>query len=434
MAEEPRPPGSFPTTRWSLVRRAQDADPDVRRQALEELLRRYYRPLLAHLVVRMRLEPSVAEDLLQSFIAQKVLEQHLVDEAAAAKGRFRSLLLQVLKNYYVDVQRRRHAAKRSPERALSLDEEAQQPHAVASGSPDVFDVSWAREVLSQALARMRDHCRQRHQPQTWGLFECRILIPALQGTAPMPYEQVVRRFGFASPEQASNALMTAKRQFKRSVEEVVADYAGTAEEVEEEIADLRKILASAGPLELGAAHDAAGPMPGMDDSSSRDLAPILQMSASRDVLWAPGDLSDIWAHELSQPLAELVPAAALLRATRSEAGSANQPPPQTLADLLHHPRPPITLLQSLKRLARGRVRDRASPVPSEISSGLYFAVIAAALVHHGQHLSKSPDEVLRRAFQGLLPKPWLDDATRSLVRQGLERLHRPDLHPPSGSR
>jgi hypothetical protein len=85
--------GGFQTTRWSLIARSRDIDPALRRQALDELLRRYCPALLAHLVRNKQMDVHSAEDLLQGFISDKILERDLLAQAGPGKGRFRSLLL-----------------------------------------------------------------------------------------------------------------------------------------------------------------------------------------------------------------------------------------------------------------------------------------------------------------------------------------------------
>ncbi len=79
--------------------------------------------------------------------------------------------------------------------------------------------------------------------EVWGVFEVRILAPILQGTEPADYRELVERFGLRSPSQASNVLITGKRMFERVLRSVVAEYARDERDVDEEIGELREILA-----------------------------------------------------------------------------------------------------------------------------------------------------------------------------------------------
>jgi hypothetical protein len=231
---------SFPSTQWSLVDRAAAGDTHVRRRALGDLLKRYLPALRAHLVLKKRIDQERADDLLQGFITNKVLEQGLIARADPDKGRFRALLVTSLNHYVIDVYR--HQSGTPP--AFSLNESDRTPPMGDSESPsEVFDVAWARELLSEVLRRMRAECEQSRRHDIWGIFECRILGPILDNKATLPYEQLVARFGFRSPTQAANALVTAKRMFTRILRTVVAEYAGDESAVEAEIRDLQQILA-----------------------------------------------------------------------------------------------------------------------------------------------------------------------------------------------
>jgi len=53
-------------------------------------------------------------------------------------------------------------------------------------------------------------------------------------------------FAFRSPGQVWHATRTGKQMFARHLRAVVREYAGTDAEVEEELRDLRRILAGAG--------------------------------------------------------------------------------------------------------------------------------------------------------------------------------------------
>ena len=67
----------FPTTHWSLVGRAAQDASEAKRRALDELLARYQPALRAHLIYGKRLQPEDAEDLLQEFVACKILASEL---------------------------------------------------------------------------------------------------------------------------------------------------------------------------------------------------------------------------------------------------------------------------------------------------------------------------------------------------------------------
>jgi RNA polymerase sigma-70 factor (ECF subfamily) len=209
---------------------------------MAELLRQYAGALENYLVRGRRMNPEHAEDLVQSFLADKVLAGDFIGRAEQARGRFRSFLAASLDHYVVSRLRYERAQKRGGDVRLELDEGLFV--ADQSPAPDrSFDVSWARQVLSQAVDAMRAECASADRPDIWGVFEGRILGPMLHGGEQASYGELVQRYGFVSPSQASNALVTGTRMFKRELRAVIGAYASSDQQIDEEIADLRRILA-----------------------------------------------------------------------------------------------------------------------------------------------------------------------------------------------
>lgn len=229
-------------TRWTLVARAGGDDPTQRLCALEELLRRYLPALQAHLVIQKRLPTEQADDLVQSFITDKIIQGQLLEQADPQRGKFRTVLLTALDRYIISEFRKLNAQKRAPEAGfVDLDAEAVQVAAPGAASA-AFDVEWARQIINESLRRVQAECEATGRAAFWQLFELRVVGPMLDGVEPPPYDELVRRFGFQSPTQASNALLTAKRMFARALREVVAEY----DDPEAELNELRMILAGAG--------------------------------------------------------------------------------------------------------------------------------------------------------------------------------------------
>ena len=232
----------FPTTRWSLVRRAGEAEGNV---ALEELLRRYLPALRAHLQHMKRIEADEAENILQSFVLDKVVQEQLITRADRRRGRFRTFLLTVLDNYTRNWFRWAQAKRRSPDQSPASLESIAEPAQTATVDR-AFDVAWAREVLHEALDRMESSCRENGHISAWEVFSARAVQPLLEGEPYEPYEQLVRRLGLGSPAEAHNALVTGKRMFQRALNEVIGEYASDPAEIEEEITDLYRALADRG--------------------------------------------------------------------------------------------------------------------------------------------------------------------------------------------
>jgi DNA-directed RNA polymerase specialized sigma24 family protein len=155
----------FPTTRWSLVARAGNApassgdadaaagaDEASRREALGVLLTRYLPALRSHLL-RKGIRAHRVDDLLQGFIADRVIGGDLLAAADRGRGRFRAFLVTSLNNFAANCLREETAAKRAPKgrAVVSLASPELASKTGDHSSADAFDVDWAREVLAEAL-------------------------------------------------------------------------------------------------------------------------------------------------------------------------------------------------------------------------------------------------------------------------------------------
>ncbi|HEY7088351.1 MAG TPA: hypothetical protein VH518_09705 [Tepidisphaeraceae bacterium] len=236
---------SFPATHWSLVERASQTGA-AGREALATLLHRYLPALRAHLVVEKRMALERVDDLLQSFVADKIIEKNLLEHARRSKGKFRSFLLVTLNRYVISSHRSETAAKRSPGQGTAEIKELDRELGVAADPADQFNVAWARELIAEALRRMQAECAKSQRQDLWKVFEGRVLWPAFEGRDAMDYVDLVRELGLQTPLQACGLLTTAKRMFARNLRAVAGEYAGAENAVDAEISDLRKHLAKGG--------------------------------------------------------------------------------------------------------------------------------------------------------------------------------------------
>jgi RNA polymerase sigma-70 factor (ECF subfamily) len=231
---------SFPTTRWSLVGRAAETDAEARRTALDALLRLYLPALRAHLRIARRFRAVDADDLLQGFVADKVMESGIIGRADVARGRFRSYLLVALDRYVVSQARRERAAKRGRGTAETDGPEAGEAVAADGEPSDAFETAWARELVAEAKRRMEASCREAGRDDVWCVF-ARHVAPT-QGGA--DGERLTG--SIADRKKQANLLVTAKRAFRRAIRSVIADYVENDEQVDEEICDLKRALVRAG--------------------------------------------------------------------------------------------------------------------------------------------------------------------------------------------
>lgn len=234
---------AFPPTHWSLVDQAGKGTGEGKRRALTTLLAQYLPAMRSHLLFRRGYAAGDVDDLLQGFLLSKVIERDLVSRADRTRGRFRTFLLTALDRFVSNQRRDARAAKRSGV-MVPLEHAIDSAHAPGPAQ-NVFEVEWARQVLRQAIETMERECVAAGRPDVWAIFEARTLGPILRQEEPVPYGALVERFGFASPAQASNVLVTANRMFARNLRTVVRRYELDEMDVDQEINDLRAILGGA---------------------------------------------------------------------------------------------------------------------------------------------------------------------------------------------
>jgi RNA polymerase sigma-70 factor (ECF subfamily) len=227
-----------------LVAEAAQGERQGQRKALGQLLTQYLPALRAHLIHGKGFQPDVADDLVQEFVLSKILQKDLIAQANQQLGKFRTFLLTALDRFLINRARDARAKKRCPHDGVQREIAAQAECRQAGQEPSrVFDRAWAHRVIRAGLDRMRLECEAAGRPDVWGLFECRVVGPILEGV-PLPhYRQLVERFKLQSPRQAMNLFITAKRMYARCLRSVIAEYAGTEQEIQTELVDLWNVLA-----------------------------------------------------------------------------------------------------------------------------------------------------------------------------------------------
>ena len=231
----------FVTTRWQLVSAAGKENHDAI-EHLDQLLRLYLPVLQEFLRARYRLSAETTEDVLQDFVANKIIRGGLIQSASPDKGRFRNLLLTSLTRHTTSVIRSINAAKRIPESAKVPWELLQDSltDSAAASNEEHFNSSLNRAIIDHAIKRFQQHCERRRKLVMWEVFEGRLINPLLHELPAESYSRLVARLQLDSPQKASNLLMTAKRSFIKILENVIEDFALNAEDAQTELSILRR--------------------------------------------------------------------------------------------------------------------------------------------------------------------------------------------------
>ena len=250
MNSQPRtihgPGDPFASTHWSVILAAgqDEAEPEAAQTALAELCQTYWAPLYTF-VRRRGHSAHDAEDLTQSFFVW-LLENKVYLRADSRKGKFRSFLLNCLKNRLADAHDHKQALKRGGgwdplplnEAQVETAESLFQTHGATEESPDedrLFERAWAETLVAAALKRTAAHYRDENKKK---LFE-ELKIFVTGGTTPLPtYSDLAERLSV----QASTLRGEVTRLRARYREGLRAEVRQTVESEAEVAGELRELL------------------------------------------------------------------------------------------------------------------------------------------------------------------------------------------------
>jgi len=93
---------------------------------------------------------------------------------------------------------------------------------------------------------------------------------------------------------------------------------------------------------------------------------------------------------------------------------------KNLGHLLQDPKTPIDELRIAKDYAKQTTKSTQKDVEYEVAGVVYYAAIAAALVHHGIRISQHSFEQLHASFETLDGKVWILPEFRDLFMHAKE--------------
>lgn len=242
-------PGTFVTTRWSLIVSGADSKTGDREihAALAELCRIYWRPIF-FFIARRGYSPEDAEDLTQDFFV-RMLKRDWLQKADPNRGRFRSLLLKSVQNFLNDTIDRNNARKRgggvsfmswNPWMTQAPSELALSSEALSSWPAErLFDAGWAATVVQRAIRRLRDECERKGR---LSVFE--VLHPYVTAERDdMSYARVASELRVAE-SAVKKLLYRMRRRYRFLLRDEVAQTVADPADVEDELRYLCAALAS----------------------------------------------------------------------------------------------------------------------------------------------------------------------------------------------
>jgi RNA polymerase sigma factor (sigma-70 family) len=229
---------AFPATRHSAVRQAANPDPEVRKQAFEELVTAYWKPIYKYIRVKWNASNEDAKDLTQAFFA-RAMEKEFCQGYDPSRASFRTYLRVGVDGFIANQRKAAGRIKRGggvP--ILSLDFDAAEgelrgTRVPAVGNPDdLFHREWVRSLFALAVDELRRDCEASGKQTHFQLFE-RYDLEGPDAPRKPTYSELGVEFGL-SVTQVTNHLAAMRRYFRRLVVARIRATTGSDEEFREE--------------------------------------------------------------------------------------------------------------------------------------------------------------------------------------------------------
>ena len=236
---------TFQTTHWTEIIDARTLDETHRRETVNELIGRYWKPVYCYLR-RKGCDNERAKDLTQGFFHEVVLGRELIQKADQTKGRFRTFLLTALDRYAADVYHKETAAKRSAKGQRVPLETADLANIVEMQpnlAPDhAFHYAWASEVLNQVLTSIKEECCNSGKATHWDVFHAKVVMPILENIEPPSLKEICSKYNVDSEAKASDMIFNIKRRFRSAMRRHLRQLVESESAVEEEFNNIFEIL------------------------------------------------------------------------------------------------------------------------------------------------------------------------------------------------
>lgn len=422
------------STVMSILRGVAQADDTSRRLYLERFCLQYSQPLVDYLRYMRGVPLETAEDIVQEFWTVKLLTpapaEHLIAKYLAKRADsstlgFRKYLGRSIKNFYID-QARQRGMRGSPLSINAL--EGWEPQTPASEKD--FDVVWASHILNDVVNTVREECERLGQLEMWRLFVRVTLGTNSDNQHPPSLALLAAEHGFETAKQASNALQTIARKFRRALRLRIADYLPTGDIADsdaaerEEIEQLLQILSQPGgvSVDILRIEQASSALPN-GETTLHARSPSSASFRFENLMTSKGDYSALWPALLDNTIAEYL----------IESAMPCKPEWQRikLFDLAKMSQPDLELLKLLRQRAKqvgaggiGRAAacDIDDSIPMEFHAVLYLTAIAVARTQLGERITKSDDNDLKSRIVNALKYSWLDQRTVELFADLLATL------------
>jgi len=234
-------PRVFPNTRWSLVLAATQRSSPESAAALETICQAYWYPLYSY-ARRCGRSAHDAQDLTQEFFC-RLLEKRWLDSADRDKGKLRTFLIVVLKNFMTNEWRRASTQRRGGAQAhVQFDTtfaETQYAADTSSLAPEEnFDRQWAMTLLDLTVKRLREEFITANKPDDFdALKNC-----LMAGRGTIDYVEIAAKLG-VNEGTARVAVHRLRKRFREIYREEISQTLADGADLDDELRHLAAALA-----------------------------------------------------------------------------------------------------------------------------------------------------------------------------------------------
>lgn len=227
-----------PTTPWSDILNGQ-IHPELRAKCLEIITGKYYGPVKNFIGVSFRInQPGDLDDLTQGFFT-RFLEKDFLDRLDRERGTFRGFLRTAAYTYVLDeIDRSKRQNPGSPlTRFGSLPYTETKADENMPTPEEQFNQAWAKELIGDALTAFRADCLDHGKKHYYDVFEQQVILPDVLNRP--TYAETAKKLNI-SEKDVSNYLDRARGRFAKMLRAMIRSTVEKDEDVEKELADLRK--------------------------------------------------------------------------------------------------------------------------------------------------------------------------------------------------
>lgn len=231
-------PGGFPVTRYSVIQRIRDEDPDTRRAAFGDLVEGYWKPVYKHLRITWRLDSEEARDLTQAFFAE-AFQKAWLERFEPGKAKFRTFVRVCADRFVMNARQSRARLKRGGgAQTIALDFDGAEREVLESGTApagpeEYFHQEFVRALFERALRALRLECERSGRSLHYTLFERYDVAPGDD----VSYAQLAAEFDITAT-QVTNYLAQVRRAFRAHALRSLAALCGSEAEFRREARDI----------------------------------------------------------------------------------------------------------------------------------------------------------------------------------------------------